>query len=273
MLDTLNFVLTNRLPRLAASRLAGKLSGIEHPLWAKPALWLWARFGGLDFSATPHTGFKSIKDCFTRPLLPGARPVASHALGVSPCDGIVGAHGRVDQGRMFQVKGLDYALNDLVIDPALAQGLAGHQYMTIRITASMYHRLHAPCAGMVNTVHYIHGDTWNVNPPALARVPGLFCRNERAVMDCTSAHGEQVVMVPVAAILVAGIRLHCTGLLFEQGYRGPARWSVNTPMQCGEELGWFEHGSTVVLLVPGHWRLHESIAVGSRLHMGQALWV
>ncbi|MFP5482115.1 MAG: archaetidylserine decarboxylase [Gammaproteobacteria bacterium] len=270
--ESANFMLTNRIPRLFSSWLMGKVSKIKHPWFAQPALWLWRHFADLSLHEAQKQQFNSIHDCFTRALKPGMRPVATNALGTSPCDGILGAHGVVENGSLLQVKGFPYAIEELLVDPVLAMKFHGHRYLTIRITASMYHRMHSPLDGVVEQVDYIHGDTWNVNPVALKRVEKLFCKNERAVLSGKTAQGEPFAIVPVAAILVAGIRLHCTGRVFNQNDRGPQRVRTHTPIHKGEELGWFEHGSTIVLLVPPHWNLAQGLAEGSRVFMGQALF-
>ncbi len=265
-------MLTNRIPRLFSSWLMGKVSKIKHPWFAQPALWLWRQFADLNLHEAQKQQFNSIHDCFTRALKQGMRPVATSALGTSPCDGILGAHGLVEDGSLLQVKGFPYAIEELLVDPVLAMKFHGYRYLTIRITASMYHRMHSPIDGVVEQVDYIHGDTWNVNPVALKRVEKLFCKNERAVLSGKTAQGEPFAIVPVAAILVAGIRLHCTGRVFNQTDRGPQRVRTHAPIHKGEELGWFEHGSTIVLLVPPHWNLVEGLSEGSRLFMGQALF-
>ncbi|HEX4843504.1 MAG TPA: archaetidylserine decarboxylase [Limnobacter sp.] len=271
MQEDFNFLLTNRIPRIFSSWLMGKLSKISHPWFAQPALWLWRRFADLQLHEAQARSFNSIHACFTRTLKPDARPIDTEVEVVSPCDGILGASGLIDHGVLMQVKGFPYTLEDLLVDPDMAYRFQGHRYVTIRITASMYHRMHAPLDGMVEQVDYIHGDTWNVNPVALKRVQKLFCKNERAVLSCKTTSGEPFAVVPVAAILVAGIRLHCTGQVFNPQYRGPQRVRTYTPMQKGEEIGWFEHGSTVVLLLPGRLNLVEGLLEGSRLRMGQAL--
>lgn len=250
----------------------GKVSKIKHPWFAQPALWLWRQFADLSLHEAQKQHFNSIHDCFTRALKPGMRPLAETALGTSPCDGILGAHGLIEDGSLLQVKGFPYAIEELLVDPVLAMKFHGHRYVTIRITASMYHRMHSPLDGVVEQVDYIHGDTWNVNPVALKRVEKLFCKNERAVLSGKTEQGEPFAIIPVAAILVAGIRLHCTGRVFNQNDRGPQRVRTHTPVHKGEELGWFEHGSTIVLLVPSHWKLAKGLDEGSRLFMGQALF-
>lgn len=270
--ESANFILTNRIPRLFSSWLMGKVSKIKHPWFAQPALWVWRQCADLSLHEAQKQQFNSIHDCFTRALKPGARPVAENALGTSPCDGILGVCGLVENGSMLQVKGFPYAIEELLVDPDLAMKFHGHRYLTIRITASMYHRMHSPLDGVIDQVDYIHGDTWNVNPVALKRVEKLFCKNERAVLSGKTAQGELFAMVPVAAILVAGIRLHCTGRVFNQDDTGPQRVRTHTPIKKGEELGWFEHGSTLVLLVPPTWKIVPGLEEGSRLFMGQALF-
>ncbi|WP_414012109.1 archaetidylserine decarboxylase [Limnobacter sp.] len=270
--ESANFMLTNRIPRLFSCWLMGKISKIKHPWFAQPALWVWRQCADLNLHEAQKQQFNSIHECFTRALKPGTRPVASHAAATSPCDGILGAHGMVENGILLQVKGFPYAIEELLIDPLLALKFHGYNYATIRITASMYHRMHSPIDGVLEQVDYIHGDTWNVNPVALKRVKKLFCKNERAVLSGKTADGEPFAIVPVAAILVAGIRLHCTGRVFDQNDCGPQRVRIHTPIQKGEELGWFEHGSTIVLLVPPQHKLVEGLSEGSRLCMGQALF-
>lgn len=249
----------------------GKISRVENPLFVRPALWIWQRFAQLQLHEAQHTEFKSIRDCFTRALKPTARVIDSSFPITSPCDGILGACGTVQQGQLHQIKGFPYTLAELVLDPLLARQLEGATYVTIRITASMYHRLHAPCSLTVNELHAVHGDAWNVTPATLKRVEKLFCKNERAVLGCTTEHGELIHIIPIAAVLVAGIRLHCAGLLFDQTYRGPLQFELNQPYQQGQELGWFEHGSTVVMVLPAHYRLAEGLETGSPLRMGQGL--
>lgn len=270
--ESANFMLTNRIPRLFCSWLMGKISKIQSPWFAQPALWLWQRFTDLNLQEAQKQQFNSIHDCFTRTLKPGARPIDSSALGTSPCDGILGAHGIVENGKLLQVKGFAYGVDELLVNPELTLKFQGYRYVTIRITASMYHRMHSLLDGVINQVDYIHGDTWNVNPVALKRVEKLFCKNERAVLSGHTLQGEPFAIVPVAAILVAGIRLHCTGQVFNQNYTGPQCVKTHAPIRKGEELGWFEHGSTIVLFVPPSWKLVPGMEEGSQLRMGQALF-
>jgi phosphatidylserine decarboxylase len=138
----------------------------------------------------------------------------------------------------------------------------------------MYHRFHAPHDCEVEHVTYLSGDTWNVNPIALARVERLFCRNERAVLRARlCAGGQAIALVPVAAILVASIRLHFLDVLLTLRYRGPHEVPVRAKFVKGQEMGWFEHGSTIIVFTPPGFALCDGIATGRQIRMGQPLLV
>lgn len=279
--EDLNFLLTNRIPRIAATHLVGWLSRIRHPWVYRPCLWLWTRFTSLDLSDALHTDFQSLHECFTRALRPGARPVDGSALVVvSPSDGIVGACGPIETGeagqtQVFQAKGFPYLLEDLLGNSARASHwagqLAGGHFVTLRLTSAMYHRFHAPDNARLSHVTYISGDTWNVNPIALKRVERLFCKNERAVLHLQLTNGQWLLLVPVAAVLVASMRLHALDVPLNLRYRGPNELPCDAHYQRGEEMGWFEHGSTIIVLAPAGMSLLPGIACGRLLRMGEGL--
>jgi phosphatidylserine decarboxylase len=136
----------------------------------------------------------------------------------------------------------------------------------------MYHRFHAPHDCEVEHVTYLSGDTWNVNPIALARVERLFCRNERAVLRARlSQGGHPIALVPVAAILVASIRLHFLDVLLHLRYRGAHELPCNARFAKGEEMGWFQHGSTIIVFAPRGFTVCHGIEPGAHIRMGQAL--
>ena len=222
--EHVNFLLSNRIPRRSVTRFMGWWSRIEHPWVCDASIALWRLFSELDLSEARTTRYKSLHDCFTRELKPGARPIdMSREHLVSPCDGLVGECGTVEKGMALQAKGFVYTLAELLGDAQLAQYYEGGRYATLRLTSSMYHRFHAPADCRVEQVDYISGDAWNVNPIALKRVDRLFCRNERAVLRCRLSSGALLTLVPVAAILVASIRLKFLDVLLHLRYRGPQR--------------------------------------------------
>jgi phosphatidylserine decarboxylase len=110
-----------------------------------------------------------------------------------------------------------------------------------------------------------------VNPIALARVERLFCRNERAVLRLRLADGQPLALVPVAAILVASLRLHALDLTLNTRWAGPHEWRCDHPMRKGDELGWFEHGSTIIVFAPPGIELAPGIEPGRRIRMGEPL--
>lgn len=271
--EDLNFLLTNRVPRIALTRFMGRFSRIESPLLARLSIAVWRMFTDLDLSESPPRRYRSLKECFTRELKPGARTVdADPSVFASPCDAIVGACGRVEGGRVYQAKGFPYRIGELFGPTQDPSAFMEGTYVTLRLTSAMYHRFHAPHDLVLDHVTYLSGDTWNVNPIALARVEKLFCRNERAVLRGRLAvGGHPIALVPVAAVLVASIRLHGLDVLLHLGRRGPNEMPCRIRAGKGEELGWFEHGSTILVFVPPGFTLADGIAPGVAIRMGQAL--
>ncbi|HZR87794.1 MAG TPA: archaetidylserine decarboxylase [Bradyrhizobium sp.] len=270
--EDLNFLLTNRVPRAALTRFMGWFSKIENPLVRDVSIRLWRLFSDLDLSEAKKTQFKSLHDCFTRELKPGLRPVDPDPnIVASPSDGIIGAFGSIRDGELFQIKGAPYSLHDLLGDGALVDEHRNGRFVTLRLTSSMYHRFHAPHDLHIDQVRLIHGDTWNVNPIALKRVEKLFCKNERAVIRTRLKTGEALTLVPVGAILVASIRLHFLDLVLNGQTRGPLTYPCDVDVKKGDELGWFEHGSTIIILAPSHFEFTDNVTEWGPIRAGQPL--
>ena len=271
--EDINFLLTNRIPRRFATQLMGWFSRIEHPLVRDASIAIWRLLTDLDLGEARKTQFKSLHDCFIRELQDGARPIDRSAeLMVSPCDAIVGACGAITGTKVYQAKGFPYALHDLLGDDDLVEIYRDGCYATLRLTSAMYHRFHAPSDCRVVQVIYMSGDTWNVNPIALKRVERLFCKNERAVIPIhLTANGARVTLVAVAAILVAGIRLHCFEGPLALRRCGANVIACNSHFDKGEEMGWFEHGSTILVFAPKGFSLCENVRDGATMRMGQSL--
>lgn len=270
--EDLNFLLTNRIPRAMLTRFMGWFGKIEQPLIRDLSIACWRLFSDLDLSEARKSSFKSLHDCFTRELLPGSRlPDPDPAIVVSPCDAIVGAFGKVADTELFQIKGAPYSLLDLLGDPALVEAHRNGRFITLRLTSSMYHRFHAPHDCRIDRVTFIHGDVWNVNPIALKRVERLFCKNERAVLQTRLITGETLTLVPVAAVLVASIRLHFIDATLNARTRGATVFPCDSSVKKGEELGWFEHGSTIIVLASDEFEFCANVEESARLKVGQPL--
>lgn len=269
--ERLNFLLTNRIPRRYATLLMGWFSRIEQPLVRDLSIAMWRLFCDVDLSDARKSSFASMRDCFTRELREGARPIdPDHGVLVSPCDAIVGAAGTVVENELLQVKGAPYTLEELLCDAELAALYRNGRYATLRLTAGMYHRFHAPFDCRVDQVTHIAGDAWNVNPSALKRVEKIYCKNERAVLRLDLGGGQIVTLVAVAAILVADVRLRFLDIPVEGRDRN---WTAHPAAQLakGEEMGWFEQGSTIIALAPDGFSLCDTIQPGHRIRMGEPL--
>lgn len=273
LVEHLNFLLTNRIPRRLATRVMGRISRLESPTLAWLLIKLWQRFDAdlrLDESSTSE--FRSLNDCFIRPIRPQLRPIdAREDVIVSPCDGIVVSEGSVTDGQLFQAKGMPYQLDELIPNPELAARLKGSRYVTIRLKPGFYHRFHAPTAGRIDRVEYIYGDTWNVNPSALKRVQQLYCRNERAALQITSDLAS-CVLVPIAAVLVASLKIYGIDQTLDLSLGQNTTFHLNADVLKGQELGYFQQGSTIILFVDSHLKEVGEWAVGHRINMGQALF-
>ncbi len=274
--EDLNFLLTNRIPRMTLTRFMGWWSQLRHPLIVKASIAVWRWFTDLDLSESKQQKFANLHECFTRELRPGLRPIDSNpSVLSSPCDAIVGACGEIRDGMVFQAKGFPYNLHSLLSAPELIQRwpnlLEGGRFMTLRLTSSMYHRFHAPCDAHLSRVTYISGDTWNVNPIALTRVKELFCKNERAVLEMQTGDGIPFLIVPVAAVLVASMRFHAVDVLLNLRYKGANKIPCDADYVKGQEMGWFEHGSTILMFVPPGFAWADGIETGMRIRMGEAL--
>jgi phosphatidylserine decarboxylase len=235
--EDLNFLLTNRVPRIALTRFMGWFSQIRSPALARLSIAVWRLFTDLDLSEAKQQRFGSLRG-----------------------------------GTVFQAKGFPYEMAELFGPTQDTAPFQGGAFVTLRLTSAMYHRFHAPADAELQHVTHLRGDTWNVNPIALKRVERLFCRNERAVLRLRlDQGGHPIALVPVAAILVASLRLHAVNLLLHGRYRGPDEIACRAPVKKGQELGWFQHGSTIIVFVPPGFALAEGIATGARIRMGQPL--
>lgn len=271
--EDLNFLLTNRIPRHTATVWMGWFSKIEIPWVRDLSIYVWRIFTDVDLSEAKKQSFKSLHDCFVRELREGVRSIDPHeSVVTSPSDGIVGECGSITNGQVFQAKGFPYKISELLGAPVDPQSLEGGVYVTLRLTSAMYHRFHAPYQGKIDRVVYHSGDTWNVNPIALRRIEKLFCMNERAMISMRIGSAQhQIYLVPVAAILVASIRLHGLNILLNSRYRGDHNIECDLTCTKGQELGWFEHGSTIIVFAPRGFELAPGIKSGEHIKMGCSL--
>jgi phosphatidylserine decarboxylase len=226
--------------------------------------------------AEPVSSFATFNHFFTRRLRDGARPIA-HGAGiiVSPADSKVSSAGSLPrEGRLDQIKGRSYSIEALLGSAEDAAVFATGVHSTLYLSPSMYHRVHSPVDGQIVAWRYIPGRLYPVNSLAVRHVPGLFAVNERVVVLIeTPSHGR-VAVVLVGAANVGRISLAFTTLMTNTGGAADYR-KLATPLAIarGDELGAFNLGSTVVLLIADpRLRPASGIEPGELVRMGQPLF-
>ena len=220
--------------------------------------------------------FATFNDFFIRELKEAARPIDTGQYSiVSPVDGTVSVAGSLRGDSILQAKGLDYSVQDLLAtDVEEAAAYRNGRFATIYLAPYNYHRIHAPLAGELVAAHYVPGDLFSVNGATVSRVNGLFRRNERLVMHFKTAHGPAVVIL-VGALNVGSISTPWSGEIRPRkaGMVHVVNLSTHpTNVAKGDLLGWFNMGSTVILLLPGGvgtW--HDTLKAGNTLRMGEAI--
>jgi len=223
-----------------------------------------------DFAAYPN--FNAF---FTRALKAGARPPDPDPDAIlSPADGRISQAGAIDHGRIFQAKGFDFGTGELLADDARAAPFHDGSFATIYLSPRDYHRVHMPLAGeLVETVH-VPGRIFGVAPFAVDAIPRLFARNERLVCHFESALGPFAVVL-VGAMLVSGVSTVWDGVaippyassILRRDYRSRGIW-----LKRGAELGRFEMGSTVIVLLPAKLgRISPQLQPEQFVKMGQKI--
>jgi phosphatidylserine decarboxylase len=252
------------------TRAIGAASTVPIPrVLRRPVLGALARRFGCDLSEAdrPLEDFADFQSFFTRGLRAGAR-VFDEATVVSPSDGEVTSRGAVEQGRLLQVKGVDYRVEDLVGGAREAAAFEGGEQITIYLHPRNYHRVHAPVAGAVVSSCHLPGELFPVHEGAARSIPGLFARNERLVTTIAAA-GFAAAVVMVAAMGCGHVRAAYDDAAWNRV--GPHRYDPPLPVEQGAPIGTFAMGSTVVLLLgPGAPSLTE-IDPGTPLRLGRAL--
>jgi len=223
-------------------------------------------------------GFTSFNDFFTRELERGSRPIDSSDLSiVSPADGIISAAGSIKKNAVLQAKGIDYSLEELLAtDLDEAQRYYDGSFATIYLAPFNYHRVHAPLAGELVAARFVPGSLFSVNPTTVSFLRGLFTRNERLICHFRTAAGP-MVLIFVGALNVGSITTPWTGEIRPRKGNMVENIDLQSSSQAktvnkGDLLGWFNMGSTIILLLPPgvcDWR--SGLESGEALRMGEAL--
>ena len=202
---------------------------------------------------TDPFAFASFNAFFTRALKPGARHAPADARAIAcPADGRISQFGAIREGRIFQAKGQDFSVTELLADESEAAKYTNGQFITVYLSPRDYHRVHAPLSGTLRETVHIPGRLFSVAPLPVAHVPRLFARNERLVCHFDGAHGPFAVVL-VGAMLVSGVETVWSGVeippyasaIQRKDWRGK-----DVHLQRFAELGRFNMGSTAILILP-----------------------
>jgi phosphatidylserine decarboxylase len=265
------------LPKQALTSFAGWVAGKER---GAITTWIIRRFVtryGVDMSEALDSdiaSYRSFNEFFTRPLKPGARPIAQADL-VSPVDGAISQFGAIEGDQIFQAKGHLYSATMLVGgDAALAAQFKDGSFATLYLSPRDYHRIHMPCDGRLLRMIHVPGELFSVNPVTARGVPGLFARNERVVCVFETARGP-FVLVLVGATIVGSMATVWHGVVNPPRSGEVREWQYadrQITLRQGEELGRFLLGSTVVMLMPAPpLAFNPAWSPGGPVRLGEAM--
>lgn len=197
--------------------------------------------------------YKHFNAFFTRKLKAGVRPIDQDKKSIiSPVDGAISQCGDIKQGRIFQAKGFDFSVSELLAcDDNTADYYQNGQFATIYLSPKDYHRMHAPMDCEVSKTVHIPGRLFSVAKWTAESIPRLFARNERLVCYLETQYG-QIAYILVGAIMVSSMETVFNGLVTPPYAKKVTEVELigNTKLSKGDEVGRFNMGSTVILLFP-----------------------
>ncbi|MGB5487371.1 MAG: archaetidylserine decarboxylase [Lysobacterales bacterium] len=268
------------LPQHFLSRIVYALMRSEITWLKNLQIALISRVAGINYDealSPDPADYVSFNAWFTRELKPGVRTFDPDPKAfLSPCDGKISETGPLQENRILQAKGKDYSLQDLLANDPVCQQLVGGYFSTIYLSPKDYHRIHMPIGGRLQRMIHVPGRLFSVAPYTVRQVPRLFAHNERVISIFDTESGP-LVMVLVGAMLVSSTETVWAGEVTPtknkevtvKEYPGE-----EITLAKGEEMGRFNMGSTVILLMPpGALKSLESLGAGDAVKLGQKLGV
>lgn len=255
--DNLKVSLQYCFPKHLVSRLVGYLAAARLGVITTSLIKVFIKQFQVDMSEAEKSDprdYETFNAFFTRPLKAGIRPVCAEPDAmIFPVDGAISQMGPIAKDQIFQAKGHNYSVTALLGgDQQMAESFIDGDFMTIYLSPKDYHRIHMPMDATLESMVYVPGDLFSVNPLTAENVPGLFARNERVVAIFNTAQGK-MAMVLVGATIVASIETVWAGTVTPPAGRKVRSWHYSeqnaTALQFkkGDEMGRFKLGSTVVM--------------------------
>jgi phosphatidylserine decarboxylase len=266
------------LPQHFLSRIVWRATRSESTWWKNWLIRSFLRHFDVNMAEAVEPdpfAYGSFNQFFTRALRLGVRPSSAVADSiVSPVDGTVSAAGTIQGDRLFQAKGHDYTLTDLLAgDESLARSFQGGRFATLYLAPYNYHRIHMPLAGALSATTHVPGRLFSVNTATAALVPRLFACNERVICVFDTDFGR-VAVILVGALFVGSMATVWAGDITPRSGVRPTRLAEPSPavhLERGAELGRFNMGSTVILLLPGTAMWAQSLVAGSLVRVGETI--
>ena len=261
------------LPQHFLSRLMFRFARIENS-WIKNNFTRWfVKHYQVNLSEAKIENiddFTHFNDFFTRSLKSSLRPISSSKL-ISPVDGVVSQSGKIDDMQILQAKGRQYSIAELLADKA-SKSFKNGSFSTIYLSPKDYHRIHMPCDGTLLEMKYIPGNLFSVNQKTVTHVEKVFARNERLVCLFKTEFG-QMAFVMVGAIFVGSMQTAWEGQITPPYGKKIINYNYKDKeinLSKGDELGRFNMGSTVIMLLPEN-SIEISLIEGQELKMGQGI--
>jgi len=266
------------LPHHLLSRLVYWFMRIRIKLIKNLQISIISELAGVDWSESRLqnvSDFEHFNAFFTRELAKNLRPINPDPLSfVAPCDGKISHCGRITSDRVLQAKGQHYSLHALLANDPAAKEFYNGFFHTIYLSPRDYHRVHMPMTGRLQRMIHVPGRLFSVAPYTVRRVPNLFARNERVISLFETTHGMMGIVL-VGAMLVSSMQTTWSGVVTPPRGRRvvSTEWSRRKiKLSKGQEMGRFNMGSTVILLLPaGAISLLEDYEPGDITVMGQKL--
>lgn len=280
MTNKLKAFLQSITPHHFVSRLVGILAHSKKA-WVKNTFIKWfVKQYQVDMSTAVLSDplqYESFNAFFTRQLKPECRPIDQQQQSiVSPADGMISQFGVINHGRLIQAKGMNFELIQLLGgDKEHASRYRDGKYMTIYLSPKDYHRVHMPITGVLEQMVYVPGRIFSVNQFSTEHIPDLFARNERVVCRFSTEYG-MMTLILVGAMIVASIKTSWAGIVAPYTTKTIKKWDYpqrDIIIKKGDEMGCFQLGSTVILLLESQAVWHENLAINSVVKIGQTIGI
>jgi len=270
-------IVMKTLPLRMISRMAGWFAHTKTGFLLKPLIrWFVKKYNvNISEASSPWSDYQTFNQFFSRKLKPGSRKIDSRENSVvSPVDGTILSFGSLEDGIIIEAKGTGSKLDDLLSMPGFKKRFIGGEYIVIYLSPRDYHRIHVPLAAGIIGYSRIPGRLYPVNSFAVNNIDRLFSVNERLITYLETKKNKVCALVKVGATNVGSIRVTYddnlkTNRVFSRKIKEIFMKAI--PVEKGDELAWFELGSTVILLFEKGMVKLGDLKPGTGVLMGQAI--